>query len=69
MIDLKGEKQYGKQFCSLDPITMSLVGGGALKMGGTIFGGLFGGSAEKKRAAAIEAAGRLETMRGQSDEG
>lgn len=57
MITLR-EKQYGKQLCSLDPITMSLVGGGAMKMGGTIFGGLFGSSAEKKRAAAIEAAGR-----------
>jgi hypothetical protein len=51
------EKQYGKQFCSFDPITMSLVGGGAMKMGGTIFGGIFGANAERKRAHAIRQAG------------
>lgn len=59
MITLR-EKQHGKRFCSFDPITMgALMGGGgqALQMGGTIFGGLFGSSAEKKRAAAIRAAG------------
>lgn len=63
MITLR-EKHYGKQLCSLDPITMSLVGGGAMKMGGTIFGGLFGSSAEKKRAAAIDSAGGREALRG-----
>lgn len=56
MITLR-EKQHGKQLCSFDPITMSLMGGGAANIGGTIFGGLFGSSAEKKRAAAIQAAG------------
>lgn len=59
MITLR-EKQYGKQFCSFDPMTMGLLMGGgsqALQMGGTVFGGLFGSSAEKKRAAAIKAAG------------
>lgn len=58
MITLR-EKQLGKQFCSFDPLTMGLMMGGsqALQMGGTIFGGIFGSSAEKKRAAAIRAAG------------
>lgn len=58
MITLR-ERQYGKQFCSFDPITMgALMGGGtALNMGGTVFGGLFGASAERKRAHAIRQAG------------
>lgn len=54
------EKQYGKQFCSFDPMTMGLLmgGGGQLtQMGGTIFGGLFGASAERKRAHQIRQAG------------
>lgn len=59
MVTLR-ERQYGKQFCSFDPITMGAVMGGGgqlMQMGGTLFGGLFGSSAEKKRAAAIRAAG------------
>lgn len=39
-------------------VAAAMAGGSALQMGGTIFGGLFGSSAEKKKAAAIEAAGR-----------
>ena len=39
-------------------VAAAVGGGTALQMGGSIFGGLFGSSAEKKRAAAIEAAGR-----------
>lgn len=58
MITLR-EKQYGKQFCSFDPITMSILGGGAANIGGSLFGGLFGSSAEKKRAAAIREAGQV----------
>lgn len=38
-------------------VAAAVGGGTALQMGGTIFGGLFGSSAEKKRAAAIKAAG------------
>lgn len=56
MITLR-EKQHGKSFCSFDPITMGIIGGGAANIGGSIFGGLFGSSAEKKRAAAIREAG------------
>ena len=39
-------------------VATAIGGQTALNMGGTIFGGLFGSSAEKKKAAAIEAAGR-----------
>lgn len=39
-------------------VAAAMAGGSALQMGGSIFGGLFGSSAEKKRAAAIQAAGR-----------
>ncbi len=51
------EKHYGKQFCSIEPVTMALLGAGGANIGGSIFGGLFGSSAEKKRAAAIREAG------------
>src|SRR5688572_22810921 len=57
MMLFEEKQRLGKQFCSFDPITMSLLGGGAMNMGGTIFGGLFGSSAEEERAAAIRAAG------------
>lgn len=39
-------------------VAAAVGGGSALQMGGSIFSGLFGSSAEKKRAAAIEAAGQ-----------
>lgn len=61
MITLR-ERQHGKRFCSLDPITMGAVMGGGgqlMQMGGTLFGGLFGSSAERKRAAAIREAGSV----------
>lgn len=57
MILLKADVQHGKRFCSIEPMTMMMLGGGAANIGGSIFGGLFGSSAEKKRAAAIRAAG------------
>ena len=57
------EKSYGKQFCSIEPISMMMLGGGAMNMGGSLFGGLFGSGAEKKRAAAIREAG----MQGSQD--
>lgn len=51
------EKSYGKQFCSIEPISMMMLGGSAMNIGGSLFGGLFGSGAEKKRAAAIREAG------------
>ena len=50
------EKIYGKSYCSIfgiDDVALGVIGGGAANMGGSIFSGLFGSSAEKKRAAAI----------------
>jgi hypothetical protein len=40
-------------------VAAAMAGGTALNMGGTIFGGLFGSSAEKKRANAIRQAGEV----------
>lgn len=38
-------------------VAAAMAGGSALQMGGSVFGGLFGASAERKRAAAIRQAG------------
>lgn len=40
------------------PFITAIAAGGATNIAGSIFGGLFGSSAEKKRAAAINAAGQ-----------
>lgn len=53
------EQRLGKQLCSFEPMTMMALAGGksALDIGGSIFGGIFGASSERKRAAAIREAG------------
>lgn len=53
------EKALGKSFCSVEPITMSLLAGGAMNMGGSIFGGLFGAGASRRRARALLEAGEV----------
>lgn len=40
-------------------VAAAMAGGSALQMGGSVFGGLFGASSERKRAAAIREAGSV----------
>ena len=53
MIFEKRESRLGTNVCSIEPITMALLGSSAAGLGGSIFSGIFGASGASKQAAAI----------------